>query len=233
VPTLNEEGNIRELLRRTARALSSTSSPWEIIVVDDASSDATGSVVAEYSRNAPQVRLVVRENQQGLAGAISDGWLQSTAELLGVIDADLQHPPELLPELLQQIENGADIAIASRYVRADSMAGWNPVRRLLSRMSVIASVPVQRREIRVRDPLSGFFIVRRECIEGLEFQRTGFKLLLEILNKGRIKSVAEVPFGFGLREHGASKASFMTGVHYISLLVRLGLRRGARTEQQD
>src|SRR5205823_4550976 len=144
--------------------------PWEIVVVDDCSTDATGQFVTEYSRTTPQVKLIIRQNQRGLAGAISDGWSQSSSELLGVIDADLQHPPELLPELLQQIENGADIAIARRYVRADSMDRWNPVRRLLSRMSVIASVPVQRREIRVRDPLSGFFIVRRECIEGLEFQ---------------------------------------------------------------
>src|SRR5436305_6422744 len=103
VPTLNEAGNIREVLARTARALSSTSAPWEIIVVDDCSIDGTGEVVSEYSRTDTRARIVVRENQRGLAGAIAHGWVQSTAELLGVIDADLQHPTELLPKLLRQI----------------------------------------------------------------------------------------------------------------------------------
>ena len=230
VPTLNEAGNIRRVLEHAVEALSLLRSDWEIIVVDDNSADGTGDLVKAFAASDNRVRLATRVSQRGLAGAITHGWSQTNAELLGVIDADLQHPPEVLPSLLAAVHNGADIAIASRYVQPNSMDGWNPVRKALSRMGVLASTSVQRRELQVKDPLSGFFIVRRECIQGIEFQKTGFKLLLEILAKGRIKSVAEVPFQFASREHGSSKANAMTGVHYLSLLLKLSFKRSPRGE---
>ncbi len=232
VPTLNEAGNIQTVLARATAALASVGITWEILVVDDGSEDGTGQAVTAYARQNNNVRLLTRQGQRGLAGAITYGWSQTDAELLGVIDADLQHPPEILPALIAAVLNGADIAIASRYVRPNSMDGWNPVRKFLSRISVLASLAVQRREVRVKDPLSGFFIVRRECLEGIEFQKTGFKLLLDILAKARIRSVAEIPFQFAVREQGESKANAMTGVHYLALLVKLGFKRGSRTEQR-
>jgi Glycosyltransferase family 87/Glycosyl transferase family 2 len=168
-----------------------------------------------------RVRLVTRHGERGLAGAITYGWSQTNAALLGVMDADLQHPPETLSELIDQVQKCADIAIASRYVLPHSMDGWNPVRKALSRMSVLASVPVQRPEIRVKDPLSGFFVLRRKCIEGLDFQKTGFKLLLEILARGHVATVREIPFRFSPRMYGDSKADWTTGAHYASLLWKL------------
>src|SRR5581483_11256519 len=143
------------------------------------------------------------------------------------------HPPEVIAVLLEEMAKGADLAIASRYITPGSMDGWNSVRRFVSRVSVIASIPVQKRDIRVRDPLSGFFIVRRRCIEGLQFQKTGFKLLLEILAKGRIRSVVEVPFRFGFRGAGTSKANLLTGSHYLSLLLRLSFLRSSGKEQPN
>jgi hypothetical protein len=116
---------------------------------------------------------------------------------------------------------GSDIAIASRYLRSDSMEAWSLPRRTISRLSVLASRPVQRSGLRVKDPMSGFFVLRRECIAGVHFQPTGFKLLLEILVKGHVRSVAELPFKFGSRSAGKSKANGMTAVHYFSLLCRL------------
>ena len=232
IPTLNEAGNIQTVMERACAALAGISGHWEILVVDDDSHDATPDIVAEFARSHDRVRLVTRRGEKGLAGAITYGWSQTDAELLGVMDADLQHPPEVLPTLLTAVHNGADIAIASRYVQPNSMDGWNPVRKLLSRIGVLASASVRRRELQVKDPLSGFFIVRRECIQGIEFQKTGFKLLLEILAKGRIKSVAEVPFQFASREHGSSKANAMTGVHYLSLLLKLSFKRSPRGEPQ-
>jgi dolichol-phosphate mannosyltransferase len=230
VPTLNEAGNIRQVLEHAVATLSPLPLRWQIIVVDDQSTDGTGGIVNLLAASENRVRLVVRESQRGLAGAITHGWSQTHADVLGVIDADLQHPPEVLPSLILAIEKGADIAIASRYIRPHSMDGWSPLRKMLSRISVLASTPVQRRELRAKDPLSGFFIVRRECIEGIEFQKTGFKLLLEILAKGRIQSVAEVPFRFATREHGLSKANAMTGLYYLALLLKLAFRRSARRE---
>lgn len=232
IPTLNEAGNIGEVLQRVNEVLSEANCSWEIVVVDDCSSDGTRDIVEQFARTTSKVRLVVRKEERGLAGAITHGWSRTNAEFLGVIDADLQHPPEVLIDLLKQVCGGADIAIASRYVRSGSMDGWNAIRKLLSRLSVLASIPVQRAEIQVKDPLSGFFVVRRECVERLSFQKTGFKLLLEILAKGRIRSVVEVPFRFGFRKAGTSKANAMTGVHYMSLLLRLSLLRRSRPEQR-
>jgi dolichol-phosphate mannosyltransferase len=227
IPTLNEAGNIATLLDRAVAALGRAQLPWEILVVDDESVDGTADIVREYARTNPCVRLTLRRGERGLAGAITYGWARTDADVIGVIDADLQHPPELLPELLREILAGADIAIASRYIRAHSMDTWSPVRRLISRVSSLASKTVQNPKLKVTDPMSGFFVVRRECINDISFQPTGFKLLLEILAKGRISSVKEIPYKFELRQHGKSKANFMTAVHYFSLLWRLAFRRNS------
>lgn len=221
VPTLNEAGNIRTVLDRALAALSQEPMPCEILVVDDDSSDGTPEIVAEYAKAEPRVRLLTRRGQRGLSGAITYGWASADADLLGVMDADLQHPPELLPALLSAAGSGFDMAIASRYLQPHSMDEWNPARRLISRLGVMVSSPFQKPTIRVKDPLSGFFVVRRECIAGLSFQPTGFKLLLEILARGRINSASEIPFKFATRLQGTSKANAMTAVHYFSLLAKL------------
>ena len=221
IPTLNEAGNITSVLDRAVSALSHVEPPWEILVVDDESNDGTAQTVDRYGASEPRVRLVTRAGQRGLAGAITYGWAQTDADLIGVMDADLQHPPELLPNLIAAVANGADLAIASRYAAGGSVENWNWARKAVSRVAVSASRPVQKQILKVKDPMSGFFIVRRECIAGLEFQPTGFKLLLEILSKGRIDSVAEVPFTFAARHSGASKANAMTAVHYFVLLYKL------------
>ena len=224
VPTLNEAENIVMVLDRARKALFGLTLTWEILVVDDDSKDGTAEAVRRYSQAHTEVRLVERRAQKGLAGAITYGWEVSDADLVGVMDADLQHPPELLPELVTRVCQGSDIAIASRYLCADSMAAWNLPRRLISRLSVLASKPVQRSGLRVRDPMSGYFVLQRECISGMEFQAAGFKLLLEILAKGNIRSVVEIPFKFGPRSGGKSKANGMTAVHYLSLLCRLAVK---------
>ena len=221
IPTLNEAANITIVLGRTRRALSQLTMAWEILVVDDDSTDGTAEAVERYSAAHPEVRLLERHERKGLAGAITFGWKHTEADVVGVMDADLQHPPELLPELVNRVCQGPDIAIGSRYLQADSMAAWNWPRRLISRLSVLASKPVQRPGLRVHDPMSGFFVLRRECISGIEFQPAGFKLLLEVLAKARLHSVAEIPFTFGTRNGGKSKADGMTAVHYFSLLCRL------------
>jgi dolichol-phosphate mannosyltransferase len=230
IPAFNEAGNIRAVLNRACAALASATVDWEVLVVDDCSTDGTGKIVEAFAQTKARVRLVTRRGERGLAGAITYGWSLTDAGLLGVMDADLQHPPELLPVLIAEISNGIDIVIASRYLRPGSMDGWNPIRKILSRISVWASVPVQRPQIRVKDSLSGFFVLRRSCIEGLEFQKTGFKLLLEILAKGKVGTIREVPFTFALRNRGRSKANVMTGVHYVALLVKLSFKRSPRTE---
>jgi dolichol-phosphate mannosyltransferase len=221
VPTLNEAGNIQHLLAEVSEVLSPLSSRYEIIVVDDNSSDNTADLVLEYSQRDPHVRLLSRKEEKGLAGAVIHGWSHTDAELLGVIDADLQHPPSLLPGLLGAMADGNDIAIASRYVAKDGTRGWNPIRVAISRASTLATLPFQRKGIRVKDPMSGFFIVRREAIEGIEFETKGFKLLLEMLVRGRIQAAKEIPFHFGLRHAGKSKAGTAVALHFLQLLGKL------------
>jgi dolichol-phosphate mannosyltransferase len=220
VPTLNEAGNIERLLNEASESLRPLGVPYEIIVVDDNSTDDTPHIVLAYSQRDPHVRLLSRRGEKGLAGAVNHGWTHTDAELLGVIDADLQHPPSLLPGLLGAIVQN-DIAIASRYSAKAGVKGWNPIRIAISRATTLATLPFQRKGIRVKDPMSGFFIVRRNTIEGLEFETKGFKLLLEILVRGRIRSATEIPFQFGLRHAGKSKAGTGVALHFLQLLGKL------------
>jgi dolichol-phosphate mannosyltransferase len=224
IPTLNEAGNIPLLLDRLSATVAATAVDCEFIIVDDASSDGTPEVARAYAVHDPRVRVFVRRGERGLAGAVIHGWAQTDANLLGVIDADLQHPPELLPELLHRVRNGNDIAIASRYVsgNGNSLGEWNRFRIFVSRCStLLATAPLRGRGLKVKDPLSGYFVLRRDCIDALRLQPEGFKILLEILVKGRIRNATEVPFHFATRQSGKSKADFKVALHYFALLGKL------------
>jgi dolichol-phosphate mannosyltransferase len=223
IPTLNEASNIPTLLDRLQSVLENVKLDYELIIVDDDSQDGTSKLVERYAKNDSRIRLLVRRGQRGLAGAVVHGWKHTDAMLLGVIDADLQHPPEILPALLDAIAIGNDIAIASRYMghNHDSVSDWSKARRLISRCSTWATMPLQRKGVRVKDPMSGYFVVRRECVEGLNLQPQGFKILLEILVKGRLHNAAEVPFRFATRHAGKSKADLKVALDYFSLLGKL------------
>jgi dolichol-phosphate mannosyltransferase len=230
IPTLREADNIGGLLGHIRSVLDPLRIDYEILVVDDDSRDGTEEIVSAIAQKDPRVRLLVRKGERGLSGAVLYGWRQTDAGILGVMDADLQHPPELLPALIAAIFAGNDLVIGSRYTAGGELGAWNPVRKLLSAAAVWATWPIQRAGIRAHDPMTGFFMVRRECIDGIAFQPSGFKLLLEILVRGRVRSVAEVPLTFGSRNRGASKANFKVGWDYAKLLARLyaerfGLRR--------
>lgn len=221
IPTFREAESLRGLLSEVRAALALAEIPFEIIVVDDDSQDGTEELVTAFALQDPRVRLFVRRGERGLSGAVLHGWQQTDAAILGVMDADMQHPPALLPKLIAEILNGSDLAIGSRYTSGGRVGEWNPIRKLISALAVWVTYPIQRPFLRAMDPMSGFFLVRRSCVHRIGFEPRGFKLLLEILVRGHVSSVCEVPFSFGRRSAGSSKASLKVAWEYLLLLVKL------------
>jgi dolichol-phosphate mannosyltransferase len=224
IPTLCEGDNIQVLLERIQKSLEPLNIPYELIVVDDDSRDGIEGLVKAVACKDERVRLLVRTGVRGLAGAVIHGWAHSDADILGVIDADLQHPPELLPQLWQALE-GNDVVLASRYAPQGSRKNWNRFRHLISQIAIWMTLPLQRPTIRVMDPMSGFFLVRRSAIRDVTLHPTGFKILLEILVRGDIRSAKEIPFSFGHRYKGKSKAGLKVGLEYLLLLAKLRKKR--------
>ena len=221
IPTLCEAGNIRELLERIKNSLDPLLIPYELVIVDDDSGDGIAAIVEELSSKDPRIRLLIRKNVRGLAGAIIHGWHNTDAGICGVIDADLQHPPELLPHLWLTLLSGPDVVVGSRYSPQSGRPNWSRFRHVVSQLAIWMAWPVQKVGIRVLDPMSGFFLVRRSCIQAVQLQPEGFKILLEILARGQIQCTAEIPFTFGRRRAGKSKASLRVVIDYLRLLMRL------------
>ena len=219
IPTFREAGNISVLIGRVRAVMSEAGVDYEIVVVDDDSEDGIEGAVADAG--GARVRLLVRKGKRGLSGAVLHGWMHTDAAIVGVMDADLQHPPELLPELISEMARGCDVAIGSRYAAGGKLGSWGLIRKMVSAAAVWVTWPIQRPGVRVKDPMSGFFFVRRDCLRGIAFQEEGFKLLLEILVRGRVGSVHEVPFVFGSRLRGGSKANLGVALNYARLLARL------------
>lgn len=224
IPTLYEADNVQVLLERIQKSLEPLDIAYELIVVDDDSQDGIEDLVHEAASKDDRVRLLVRKGVRGLAGAVIHGWAHTDADVLGVIDADLQHPPELLPQLWQALE-GNDVVLASRYAPQGSRKNWSRFRHLISQIAIWMTLPLQRPNIRVMDPMSGFFLVRRKSIRDLTLHPWGFKILLEILVCGNIRSAKEIPFSFGHRYKGRSKAGLKVGLEYLQLLARLRRKR--------
>ena len=219
VPTYNEAQNVPELFKRIEASLKGI--PHEVIVVDDNSPDGTASIA--QALGGERVKVYKRDRRMGLTSAILDGVKLAKSDLIAVMDADLQHPPELLPKMLEKVEEGHDIVIASRYVKGGGIRGWSPIRKLISRGAIALAHLLLPKTRSVRDPVSGFFLVKRAIMRDLKVANpSGFKILLEILAKASYSSVAEVPYVFEARRAGKSKLNLKEIVNYIPFLLKLG-----------
>jgi dolichol-phosphate mannosyltransferase len=198
VPTYNEAQTVPVLARRLSTAL--TGQEWELVVVDDGSPDGTADVASGLAPEVP-VRVVRRPGKLGLASAVMDGWAEARGEILVVMDADLSHPPEAVPALVDALRKGADMAVGSRYVSGGGVVDWPLRRRIVSRVACLMGNLL----VPVRDATSGFFALRREVIAGVRLDPIGFQIGFEVIARGRHRSVVEVPYTFRDREHGASK----------------------------
>ena len=144
IPTYDEAGNIADLLRRLSSVLTASEMGFELIVVDDDSPDGTWRVAADLTDEIPGLVVLRRKEASGLATAVIGGWSYARGRLLGAIDGDGQHPPDVIPELLASMRQGADVAVASRHLDKGGMAGWSAARRLLSRGCLLYTSPSPR-----------------------------------------------------------------------------------------
>ncbi|MGH2359825.1 MAG: glycosyltransferase [bacterium] len=207
LPTFNEAQNLSVIVRELVAVLSEAGCRFEIIVVDDNSPDGTGVVAQDLANQYPgMVRVIHRIAARGLSGAVAAGWQQACGNVLAVMDADGQHPPTLLPRILNAIRLGADIAIASRFASGGAIPRWALPRRLLSRVSTLTvRLMLPGTTSGISDPLSGCFAIRRSGLDGLELPPQGFRVLLEVLAHGHFKVVSEIGYVFRERCSGHSK----------------------------
>lgn len=226
IPTYNERDNITSIVDQLAGLLEPViPGQYELIVVDDNSPDFTWKLALELTPAYPHLKVVCRQQERGLSSAVIRGWQVAQGQILGVIDADLQHPPEVLLELLQKIQDGADLAVASRHVEGGGVSEWSLMRRFLSRGAQVLGLVVLPNVVgRVSDPMSGYFMVRRPAIAGPKLNPMGYKILLEVIGRGQIKDIAEVGYVFQERREGESKVTWRQYVDYLLHLARLRSR---------
>ncbi len=223
IPTYNEKDNIIPLVERIHRALSGYN--YEIVLVDDNSKDGTIAIAEGLAPRYP-VKVIVRKDERGLATAVAHGLKFTSGNIIGVMDADLQHPPEVLPDLIKAIDAGADMAIGSRYIPGGGCPNWDLTRKIISKVALKLSHLLLPATRKVKDPLAGFFMFRRECIDAARLKPIGYKISIEVMLLGNFKNIVEVPFVFEERSAGQSKLRPQQQIDYIKHLLSLMARTG-------
>lgn len=228
VPTYNEKENIEILLNKIFKEFKEHKIRGEVIVVDDGSPDGTGDLVENQRKKHKNLKVIHRKGKLGLSSAVLGGFKIARGNILGVMDADLSHPPKKIPEMFNIIKKGeADFVIGSRYVKGGKIKGWGFKRKAMSRVATLLAKPFTN----VKDPMTGFFMIKKECIEKKEFDSKGFKILLELILKAKYKKIKEVPIVFINRTKGKSKAKSKEILYYLkNLLKYLPYRRSVVDE---
>jgi dolichol-phosphate mannosyltransferase len=223
IPTYNESKNVPVLINQLEALLEPVlGSSYELIVVDDNSPDRTWEVALEVAATHPCVRVVRRQSERGLSTAVIRGWQVARGEVLGVMDADLQHPAEVNLGLLAEIDRGADLATASRHVEGGGVSDWSMARRLLSRGAQLLGLLLLPAVLgRLSDPMSGYFMLRRTTLAGVELDPLGYKILIEVVARSNPRWIGEVGYVFRERTEGESKVTWKLYVDYLRHLLKL------------
>jgi len=217
VPTFQEVENLPGLIERLDHLRREFGIALELLIMDDNSQDGSAELIEKL--NLPWVHLVVRKTNRGLSAAVLDGLNLASCETVVVMDADLSHPPEAIPEMLAELEKGADFVIGSRYVAgAATGEDWGAFRWLNSKVATWLARPLTR----AADPMSGFFVFRRSALaQSAPLNPVGYKIGLELLVKCGFRRVVEIPIFFAQRRFGCSKLTLKEQVHYVQHLRRL------------
>lgn len=218
-PTYNEAESVAPLIAELEKSLQSVD--YEIVISDDDSPDLTWARVEEIGKRNPRVRALRRTTNRGLGPSVIDGFGSATGEAVACIDADLQHDPTILPRMLKELEDGADLVVATRYMPGGGTSNWGIIRRLGSwGCTKLAQVLLG---VKLRDPMSGYFMMRREDFLRIRDRLNvrGFKILLEIAAHMHPHRLGEVPYTFGPRAQGESKLSNKIVLAYLSQVWRL------------
>jgi dolichol-phosphate mannosyltransferase len=222
LPTYNEAQNLPHLIPRLTRLLEREGVPFEIIVVDDDSPDGTWALAGEMALTDRRLRVIRRRGERGLATAVVAGWKAAEGEILGVMDADLQYPPEGLAELLRAMHGTVDVVVASRYAPGARRGPWSLQREIASRAAIlVAKLALPRPLSRLRDPNAGYFLMRRHVIEGIDLHPVGYKILIEVLARGRWRRLVEIPYPYESRHEGTSKLGVRQMVEFLCHLAHL------------
>ncbi len=218
VPTYNEAGGIERLIRSLSEVFAQHNLDGEIIVVDDNSPDGTGAIVDRLSTELP-VRCLHRPAKLGLSSGVIEGWkfARPDSEALGAMDADFSHDINIVPKMVKAIEDGYGLAVGSRYVAGGGITNWPFKRILTSKVACMLAQPLTR----IKDITSGYFLVRREALEGVELDPIGFKIGLEVIAKAHYGKAIEIPYVFTDRIVGESKLNQKEIFNYLKQLRKL------------
>jgi dolichol-phosphate mannosyltransferase len=232
IPTYCEVENLRPLLIRISDAMSKAKGSYEIIFVDDDSRDGTDRIIRELNEFGYPVRLITRVGERGLSSAVIRGFSEANGETFICLDADLSHPPEAIPAILECLdETGVDFVLGSRYVPGGNTdEHWGLLRWVNSKIATALARPLTS----VKDPMSGFFAIRRTVYErAAPLSPVGYKIALELIVKCTCSMIREVPIRFAQRQFGESKLSLVERFNYLRHLSRLmrfkyGLRNAVK-----
>lgn len=222
IPTYNEAKNIPFLIEEIFAVADKSKINLEFIIVDDNSPDGTGKIAESLAGKYP-IRVIHRSGKLGLGTAVAEGFRLSDREYVGAMDGDMSHNPDILNQMIASLIDN-DIVIGSRFENGSKVENWGLHRRIISGTGVFMARIITG----VKDPLSGYFFMKKEVISGVNLKTKGYKILLEILVKGKYKKVKEFPYTFRMRKYSMSKLNTKEFLLFLGQIINYSFYKGIR-----